>query len=141
MSLWHDRTEPDTEQLLGIQVLRALAALAVVCAHIPVEISYGLKWASPIPVSLTIGAAADLFFVISGFVIVYASEPMFGQAGAPRVFFLRRLARTVPLYWLTSGFILAVVLLTYPDLASAVHSVGSVVGSFAMIPSFEALNT
>ena len=41
----------------------------------------------------------DIFFVISGFVMVYSSERLFGQPGAPITFFARRLARIVPLYW------------------------------------------
>jgi exopolysaccharide production protein ExoZ len=41
----------------------------------------------------------DLFFVISGFVMVYSSERLFGQPGAPMTFFARRLTRIVPLYW------------------------------------------
>lgn len=134
MTFWRDHTEPGTQELVSIQVLRGLAALVVVMAHIPVEIIYGLKWGDAVPMMLTAGAAADLFFVISGFVIVYASEPVFGHADAPRVFLLRRLARTVPLYWLTSGLVLAVILLTYPSLDAAVHSVGTVAGSFAMFP-------
>jgi exopolysaccharide production protein ExoZ len=133
MSFWRERTEPGTEEFVSIQVLRALAALVVVMVHIPTEITYGLKWGTPIPVVITGGAAADLFFVISGFVIVYACQPLFGQSDAPRIFLLRRLARVVPLYWLTSALILGVILLSYRDLATAVHSTGSVLASFAMI--------
>ena len=82
MTFWHDHTEPGTQELVSIQVLRGLAAIVVVMAHIPVEIIYGLKWGDAVPMMLTAGAAADLFFVISGFVIVYASEPVFGHADA-----------------------------------------------------------
>jgi exopolysaccharide production protein ExoZ len=45
----------------------------------------------------------DLFFVISGFVMVYSSERLFGRPGAPAKFFARRLARIVPLYWATTA--------------------------------------
>lgn len=40
-----------------------------------------------------------MFFVISGFVVVYASEELFGRRGAMREFIGRRLLRIVPLYW------------------------------------------
>jgi peptidoglycan/LPS O-acetylase OafA/YrhL len=93
-----------------------------------------MGWGDTLPVFLNGGAAADLFFVISGFVIVYSSEAMFGHAGAPRVFFLRRLARTVPLYWFASAAALVTILFFYRDIGVAVHSVGSIVGSFALVP-------
>jgi peptidoglycan/LPS O-acetylase OafA/YrhL len=122
------------ETFVSVQILRALAALVVVAVHIPTEVQYGMGWGEALPLLLNGGAAADLFFVISGFVIVHSSEAMFGRADAPRVFFLRRLARIVPLYWLTSALILAMILLFYKDLSAAVHSVGSVVASFALVP-------
>lgn len=135
MTFWRDHTEAGNDEIVGIQVLRALAALVVIMAHVPVEIALGLKWPDVVPISLTAGAAADLFFVISGFVIVYASEPMFGHADAPRVFFLRRVARIVPLIWLTSAAVLAMILLTYGSLEAAIHSPASVAGSFFMFPA------
>ena len=44
---------------------------------------------APAPLNnLIVGVASiDLFFVISGFVMVYASESLFAQRGAPRIFF------------------------------------------------------
>jgi hypothetical protein len=83
--------------LSSIQVLRALAALAVAFAHIwPVFAQYSQPDAVP---NFILGAAGvDLFFVISGFIMVYTSEPMFGQPGAPTNFLLRRIIRIVLRY-------------------------------------------
>lgn len=76
------------ERLAGIQALRFGAALMVVGAHL-------------IPGFENIGRhGVDVFFVISGFIMVYTSEALFGQVGAPRRFLLNRLTRIVPLYWL-----------------------------------------
>ena len=55
-------------------------------------------------------AGVDLFFVISGFVMVYSSESLFGRRDGPRKFFLRRLARIAPLYWAVT---LAIILYIY----------------------------
>lgn len=78
--------------LNSVQILRGVAAFGVLLYH-------ATRWVSPLP-SIGIGAAGvDLFFVISGFIMVYASEPMFGQRGAARHFLVRRLIRIVPLYW------------------------------------------
>ena len=82
--------------LLSIQILRAIAALAVTYEHIAgyeFARQYGLPDALP---PFKFGrAGVDLFFVISGFVMVYASERYFGRTKAPQEFFLRRLARIV----------------------------------------------
>jgi exopolysaccharide production protein ExoZ len=123
--------------VFSIQALRAVAALAVVMFHIQIELPkiYGPDQSSTF---FTVGAAGvDLFFVISGFVMVYASESLFGCAGAARVFLLKRLCRIAPLYWLASGIILAQVL--YLVWRTADHtfldlSVADVIASFAFFP-------
>ena len=45
-------------------------------------------------------AGVDLFFVISGFVMVYSSTNLFGITGGPALFIRKRLSRIVPLYWI-----------------------------------------
>jgi exopolysaccharide production protein ExoZ len=84
---------------LNIQALRALAAYMVVFHHlIDSWNSYVGTEFRPIP--LTIGAGGvDIFFVISGFVIVEATT---GKALSPLAFLRRRIRRIVPLYWLLS---------------------------------------
>lgn len=90
-----------------IQGLRAAAALAIAWHHI---LNDGIKLGISVPdwpgVSWDIGI--DVFFVISGFVMVYSSQTMFAQPGATRWFLLRRVNRIVPLYWgMTTLFLLA----------------------------------
>lgn len=69
-------------QLQSIQVLRAIAALAVVFFHLS-------------PSSWTLGAAGvDLFFVISGFIM-----GLVGLNDSPSSFMSKRIIRIVPLYW------------------------------------------
>lgn len=95
-----------------IQALRAAAALSVVTVHV-------LNDAIPLDPGGTIAAwhaalpwesGVDLFFVISGFIMVHASAGLFGRRGAAWVFLGRRLSRVVPLYWLlTAAFVLVAV--------------------------------
>ncbi|MGE3148563.1 MAG: acyltransferase family protein [Pseudorhodoplanes sp.] len=96
------------ETIDSIQVLRALAALGVAATH------YGLfySYAAGDPRAFTMLAAGeagvDLFFVISGFIMVYASQPLYGAPHASGTFFARRLIRIVPIYWLfTTLYLLA----------------------------------
>ena len=84
--------------LLPIQGLRAVAAAAVVIGHFqgytaPPGMHYWL------PYNEMAGAGVDLFFVISGFVMVYSSTPFFGPTDGPASFLSRRIIRIVPLYW------------------------------------------
>ena len=46
--------------------------------------------------------------MISGFVMVYASEPLYARTGGPSTFFMHRVIRIVPLYWLVTGLYLLI---------------------------------
>ena len=95
--------------LSNLQVLRGMAALLVVIFHVREEVA--LRYAETSWPDATFGAfGVDLFFVVSGFVMVYATSPSFGASKAAPAFFLRRLARIVPLYWaVTTAYMLFVI--------------------------------
>ena len=116
------RLPPDTTRGVAyplIDALRALAALAVVVYHV-IEIGQWVAFPNSGPLLvLRIGwIGVDCFFVISGFVITlsalhdHARQPV----GYWRGFAMRRLARIVPLYVVTS---LLYVLLVKPELLQA----------------------
>ena len=122
-----------TTQIHALQWLRALAAGMVVFAHAQGDaVLHAARTAtrfSPLP-PFPFEAGVDLFFVISGFVMVYASTNLFGQNGAAVTFFSRRLTRIVPLYWIaTIVFALIVVrggAMPNPTLAETFASFGFV---------------
>jgi peptidoglycan/LPS O-acetylase OafA/YrhL len=127
---------PGSRALLSIQILRAVAALAVLTHHVCNEkVAHVGGAAAPLN-NLIVGVAGvDLFFVISGFVMVYASESLFAQRGAPRIFFLRRLARIVPLYWAVTAAIVGYLLVVHGiAVLMSLHSPGSLVASFLFYP-------
>jgi peptidoglycan/LPS O-acetylase OafA/YrhL len=103
--------ESTSRNFLTIQALRAIAALMVVVYHAfemwTVRISpaaSGTAW--------TNGAAGvDIFFVISGFVMVVSSRRLRSQPGAWIAFMRHRIVRIVPLYWLLTTLKLVLVLL------------------------------
>jgi exopolysaccharide production protein ExoZ len=98
-----------TEPLISIQILRAIAALAVTIAHTHAEngwFALYLGHKDNMPTLVTGAAGVDLFFVISGFVMVYSSAKMFGSRCGPAKFLSRRIVRIVPLYWIMTTFLL-----------------------------------
>jgi peptidoglycan/LPS O-acetylase OafA/YrhL len=98
-------------KLVHIQVLRALAALSVAFLHAQhdaVNLASRAGLAFAVPDRLPWMAGVDVFFVISGFIMVCTSKDLFARPGAPAVFLARRIARIVPLYWAATGLYLAV---------------------------------
>lgn len=97
-------------KLILVQGLRAFAALLVVIHHAQHEAATlaGRIGAAFVPGAwLPWPAGVDVFFVISGFIIVHAAGPLYGRPGARARFAAHRIARLVPLYWLVTGLYLA----------------------------------
>lgn len=99
-------------QFSTVQALRAVAALLVVLLHALQmwgervdNLAPGVAWENG-------AAGVDIFFVISGFVMVISSQGLMRRPSGWWVFLRHRLIRIVPLYWImTSLKLLAVVLL------------------------------
>lgn len=82
---------------IRVQVLRFLAAALVVAYHAQLTAISYFGGAAPYPL-LEYGAyGVDLFFVISGFIIVFIGSTRETSAS---VFIRRRIERIVPLYWI-----------------------------------------
>jgi len=81
-----------TNEINSIQYLRALAVVLVVWAHA----SEQLVWISTYLPGTYGAVGVDIFFVISGFIMVYTRA---NRNITPLVFFTRRIKRIVPLYW------------------------------------------
>jgi exopolysaccharide production protein ExoZ len=93
--------------LAGVQILRGLAALLVVVHHV-MEESRALPGGTLHDGLIMFGASGvDLFFVISGLIMLYATHNRFGAAGAPVDFLRRRLVRILPIYWICTFVVLA----------------------------------
>ena len=127
--------EVGSPTLKSIQVLRAVAALAVLTLHAANE-KVSFLGGEPAPFNnLLLGAAGvDLFFVISGFVMVYSSESLFGRTDGPARFFLRRLARIAPLYWAVTVAIILYIYAAHGAKLWEIYSPASLVASFLFWP-------
>ncbi|RDJ25540.1 acyltransferase [Bosea caraganae] len=80
-------------------------------------------------------AGVDIFFVVSGFIMVHSSEKLFDNRDGPRLFLLRRLARIVPLYWAATTLFLLVALLLPAALNSGAPSLAQIAGSYLFWPT------
>ncbi|WP_371397700.1 acyltransferase family protein [Fretibacter rubidus] len=86
--------------LYNIQALRAIAALLVVFAHLPgIELKHSPDQILPSIVMLGI-SGVDLFFVISGFIMVYVTWNTPHNIRNVGRFLFARFTRIYPVYWL-----------------------------------------
>ena len=79
-------------------------------------------------------AGVDIFFVISGFVIVHASAPLFAARRGWLTFIHHRLARIVPLYWIMTAAFLAVLAAQRGAIHGDIGGPGYIAASFLFIP-------
>ena len=107
---------PATSGFLTIQALRAIAALLVVVYHAFDMWEVRIKHGAPAPMWTNGAAGVDIFFVISGFVMVVSSRRLLSQPRAWMTFMRHRIVRIAPLYWLLTTLKLALVLF-FADLA------------------------
>ena len=121
-----------------VQALRAAASFSVAFLHMandavvagrdPTGLIAGLSRAMPW------NAGVDIFFVISGFVIVHASAGLFGSLRGAARFLSRRLTRIVPLYWLLTTLFLAILAVQRSTVHGDIGGVGYILASYLFIP-------
>lgn len=92
--------KPPTGVFEGLQALRFVAALLVLLTHATFYTSSRLAPDFPTWRAGTVGV--DIFFVISGFVMMVTSTPFRRAAGGWRYFAMRRIVRIVPMYWIAT---------------------------------------
>lgn len=123
--------------LAPIQMLRAIAALSIVVHHglfeleqMAAQAGQAMRWQSVLPLE----AGVDLFFVISGFVMVYASRDLFGSKNSVGPFLRRRLARIVPIYWVVTVLYLALSLSGLAPLNRVAPEGAEIIASLFFMP-------
>jgi exopolysaccharide production protein ExoZ len=121
----------------SIQILRGMAALAIVLFHVSEMLMHytDRKGAFCQFASIwhTGAAGVDLFFIISGFVMVQSTRSSFRLSGSSGDFISRRIIRIVPLYWLYTSVMLILVLLPF-TLKRQVFSGLYTIKSYLFIP-------
>lgn len=130
------------EQLRSIQALRALAALAVMFAHLHGVEARQAGEESILSAAWIAGVSGvDLFFVISGFIMVWVASDSPSTLNNAGKFLFARVMRIYPLWWLFAAAMAVYFLLSYgmpwdaskltpSDLSGTEH----LIKSFLLIP-------
>jgi exopolysaccharide production protein ExoZ len=123
-------------RLPAVQILRAFAALSVVLGHT----LYEAKSLDPTGKHLQIAdtanwnAGVDLFFVLSGFIMMWTFGHRFGEPRVWLEFLKRRLLRIIPPYWIFTALTVVATLLFANRLETAVFTPQHALLSFLFIP-------
>jgi len=118
---------------VGLQYIRALAAVMVLIGHTIAEAEHYLSVDLPFDtVPWTRGV--DMFFVLSGFIIMLSGHRLFGQPEATLSFLRRRLRRVVPLYWFFTTLMLGVLLLSPGATKDTVLDWQQIAASYLFLP-------
>lgn len=120
-----------------VQILRFVAATAVLFAHLQHEVvarfphQAGFK-----PFSLIDGGlGVDIFFVISGFIMHHVTAGKFGSPSASKEFLIRRVVRIAPLYYIASLFMILATFIYPSDVSISELNLVHILTSFLFFPS------
>lgn len=120
-----------TTEVVEVQLLRGFAALLVVVYH-AAGMLRGTHGIDTWPYHNVGAAGVDLFFVISGFIMVHTFDR---RPRSPVSFLLHRLARIAPLYWLSTLALLLVVFVKPGVLQSTAFDLRHFVMSLMFLPA------
>lgn len=119
--------------LNSLQNLRALAAYAVIVYHCLIRFLHPTGPLARSYLDLP-SAGVDLFFIISGFVMVHTTR----ADETPAWFATKRIARILPLYWLATLIVIALVIVRPWTFAQAQLTPDAILSSLLFIPHADA---
>lgn len=122
-------------ELLTQQMLRGLAALAVVLYHAGMTSSGLLAGRYLLPEFFKQGyAGVDVFFCLSGFIIFHAHQEDLGQRRSLPLFLAKRLVRVYPIYWVVTLLVIAASFLVPRVVSGGVPAPGYALKSLLLLP-------
>ena len=107
------------EQFAGLELLRLIASLMIILFHAH---SIALKHARVhgddfFNAPVWWYSCIDLFFTMSGFLMIHMSRNLYGSGHGVKIFAARRASRTPPLYWIYT-LLVTVLFLIKPSLSA-----------------------
>jgi peptidoglycan/LPS O-acetylase OafA/YrhL len=126
-------------ELAAVQALRAIAAPLVVTFHAVDSWGQHVLDRPGDQIWPNGETGVDIFFVISGLVIVISADHLVGRSEACRIFVRRRIIRIVPLFWIMTTA-KSVTVLTFPTLVMRTQlDLPYVVGSYLFLPVWDSV--
>lgn len=127
------------ERIYSLQGLRGVAVLGVVLFHMT-AVEHKYSGGDILLPSLLdfFQLGVDLFFIISGFVMVIVSRGRFQKVAESKRFLFNRVSRIYPTYWLYFFLTLAVVLVQ-PGMVNSTHGSSNLLMSFLLLPNDKVL--
>lgn len=124
------------KKINNIQSLRGIAVLFVVFFHLYIVENKYSRFSTVLPDTLQFGTfGVDLFFVISGFVMVTVTRGKFQNVKQSLRFLYHRLTRIYPLYWIYTLMALVVFLIQPTWVNSSQGNQVNILESFLLLPS------
>lgn len=123
-------------KIQNIQALRGIAVLSVVLFHlITIEKKYGGTTTILSDFFEFSMFGVDLFFVMSGFIMVVITREKFRNTKQGLHFLYHRISRIYPMYWIYSILVLGVFLANPSLVNSSQGNQADILASFLLIPS------
>ena len=127
---------PKSEKLYSVQALRGLAAFLVLLYHAVDVQKKTLLSPDTAEYVLLSGfwdqgyAGVDLFFVISGFIMVYVTRDIIPGTRQILRFLYSRITRIYPLWWVFAGVMMLYYIVSYGQPAAPDEAAGNAVGPY-----------
>ncbi|MGY3302849.1 exopolysaccharide production protein ExoZ [Pseudomonas sp. PvR086] len=119
--------------LIGIHYMRGIAALMVVIFHAISFMAIYKNYDSPIPHHV-LATGVDIFFVISGYLMVKTTQKFKDSRLEWKLFLYKRLTRIAPMYWLIT-IAISIAILYKPSLSEKQVDIELIVKSLLFIPT------
>ena len=134
-------TDSPSQQIHVLQALRAWAAFAVLVFHVldKSQTLFGSipPWLAFMNVVGPMGV--DIFFVISGFIMMMTTASLAPNRASLRHFLWRRITRVVPMYWLVTTCVLLLVLVVPSVFRELQFDLKQVIASYLFVPVTNAM--
>ncbi len=122
-----------SRNLTGLEAVRGVASVTVVLYHAARHLHKNHSGAALAAIFQFGHAGVDLFFVLSGFIIMFVHFDDLGRPGRLGHYVQRRLTRLLPAYWVALGLTIALSIGGGHDLPS----LGRLLTSLALLPSHQ----
>jgi peptidoglycan/LPS O-acetylase OafA/YrhL len=130
------------QKLNLLQVFRGLAAVLVILAHCDLIFNQNFKKDFFGKIFNFGGSGVDFFFVLSGFIILYIHQSDIGNRSKLKSFFIKRITRIYPIYWVILTLKLSASLFFAYDIDTSQRNILEILKAYLLFPqSREILST